>query len=200
MCNAGRDAIDLAMAGHAGQLRAAIDKIRSLDNIKIPKHYTTAEWEALLPSWKGKDHPRGLKSWGSKTKRGSWSVQGICARVIQKALYSYMFIFAVPPVQEGHVNNDGELTRKEGGIDLFKTFAMTLHRAYCKYLDPEVPLDSMAAEVLLKYMLHKPVKMKLLRAVSYTAVCHCVVSWSMRHGGVSLCGVMEHASWGCVLE
>ena len=51
----------MAMAGHPEKLQASIDKIHSLDDIKIPSHYSNAEWEALLPSWKDKDHPRGQR-------------------------------------------------------------------------------------------------------------------------------------------
>ena len=102
-----------------------------------------------------------------------------------------MATIAVPPVVEG-VKKAGATTYtiKEGGMDFFRPFVLTVHRAYCKYLNPEVEDGVLAFDrvrlwlarirvedrvlafmnnpllaQVLQYMHTKPLRLKLLRAV-----------------------------------
>ena len=152
----------------AGNVQPLIEYIQNVDFVtKCPAMDLTAEgWADALPSWKGRDKKRGLKSWKSNTARGRWDVSGMCARVVNEAVRVYMLAVAVPPVVEG-VKKAGEAvyTIKTGGLDLLSPFIMTVHRAYCNLLKPEVEEGLVAYTRVLQYMLTRPVRVKLLRAV-----------------------------------
>ena len=119
----------------------------------------------MLPPWKGQDNARGLKVWGSKTKRGNWRVPCICQRAVNMAGNTYLVTFAVPPVVQAKVNKDGDVVPDPDGYNMWKAFILTIRMAYCKYLDPEVEPGTLAYMRVLQYMMTKPVRLKLLRAV-----------------------------------
>ena len=81
---------------------------------------------------------RGLKKWASKSARGNWTIAGVCAKVVNKAVHVYMEISGLPPVVEGQSLKSGEFRKKINGINLFKRFILTVHYAYCTFLSPEV--------------------------------------------------------------
>ena len=54
---------------------------------------------------------------------------------------------------------------KTGGLDMYKPFLLTVHRAYCQRLNPEVEVGMVAYDKVLQYMNTRPVRLKLLRAV-----------------------------------
>ena len=147
------------------------------------------EWERVLPAWKSKKKSRGLKAWKSKSARGGWSITGVCAKVINKSVSIYMEIFGLPPVVEGERGSGSLLSVKSGGLDLYTPFLLTVHRAYCQNLNPEVENGMVAYDKVivvyyvldisfdvfvhilcscmqvLQYMHTRPVRLKLLRAV-----------------------------------
>ena len=146
-----RDLIHLALAGDSAPLQEYIDAFdmkRAHSEIK-----DQSQWEKVLPAWKGKEKRRGLKTWASKTARWEWSIVGVCAKVINKAVHTYMEICGLPPVVEGDPEG-GPSVKKDAGIDLFKQFLLTVHLAYCKYLNPEVERGMVAFDkVLYNYVL-----------------------------------------------
>ena len=107
-----------------------------------------AKWEVVLPGWKSKQKSRGLKGWKSKSARGEWSIQGVCAKVINKAVSIYMEIFGVSPVVEGERGSGSHLSVTSGGIDLYTPFLLTVHKTYCQNLNPEVTYDKVMVYVL----------------------------------------------------
>ena len=150
-----------------GDVEPLLEYIEEFDMSKAkPESMTATEWGHCLPSWKTKEKKRGLTPWKSTTKRGQWEITGVCAKVINKAVQVYMNVFGLPPVVEGERRNDSVvLCAKAGGMDLFKPFVLTVHLAYCKYLNPEVEQGMIAFDRVLQYMHTKPVRLKLLRAV-----------------------------------
>ena len=116
--------IDRALAGIVSDILAYIQDF-DLEGIPVPV-WTAVVWEKLLPTWKSREGKRGLKEWSS-AGAGGWVVPGVCARVINMALDKYMYIFGVPPVVEGEVSENGTLRPKKDGIDLIKTFLLTVH-------------------------------------------------------------------------
>ena len=136
-----RDVINIALDGDCGPLNEYIDGFDMIRSKSDPM--TPAEWERVLPSWKSKKKSRGLKVWRSKSARGEWSI-GVCAKVINKAVSIYMEIFGLPPVVEGERGSGSNLSVKAGGIDLYTPFLLTVHKAYCQHLNPEVE-DGMVA-------------------------------------------------------
>ena len=153
-----RDLIAIAKAGDPAPLQDYINNFDLDRAIRVPM--TAAQWDKTLPAWKSKTKARGLKSWKSKTSRGEWDVPGICAKVINQAVKTYMQIFGLPPVFEG-----SEKIIKPNGVDLFTPFILTVHLAYCKNLNPEVEDGTFAFDKLLQYMHTHRVRIKLLRAV-----------------------------------
>ena len=132
------DVLQIALAGDDGPLKEYISNF-DMDRAKY-ENWSPAQWEKILPAWNSKEKSRGLKTWSSKTARGTWAVKGVCAKVINQAVKIYMEISGLPPVFEGkryYHSGDGD-GRKTGGIDLFTPFILTVHLAYCKYLNPEV--------------------------------------------------------------
>lgn len=156
-----RDLIAIAKAGDPAPLQDYMNNFDLDRAIRVPM--TAAQWEKVLPAWKSKTKARGLKSWKSKTSRGEWDVPGICAKVINQAVKTYMQIFGLPPVFEG--GKSGEKIIKPNGVDLFTPFILTVHLAYCKNLNPEVEDGTSAFDKLLQYMHTHRVRIKLLRAV-----------------------------------
>ncbi len=156
-----RDLIEIAKAGDPAPLQEYIDNFDLDRAIRVPM--TTAQWDKVLPAWKSKTKARGLKSWKSKTSRGEWDVSGICAKIINQSVHTYMQIFGLPPVFER--DKSGEKIRKPNGIDLFTPFMLTVHLAYCKNLNPEVEDGTYAFDKVLQYMHTHRVRIKLLRAV-----------------------------------
>jgi len=55
------------------------------------EHLTAAEWERALLTWKSRDKKRGLKEWKSATARGNWSIGGVCATVVNKAVHDHIW-------------------------------------------------------------------------------------------------------------
>jgi len=158
-----RDVIFLALAGDCNPLQ---DYIANFDMARaVTSSKAQVDWEAVLPAWTTKEKSRGLKGWRSKTARGEWNVSGVCAKVINKSVSIYMDIFAFPPVYEGVRTGTSSLSVKEGGLDLYKPFLLTVHRAYCRNLNPEVEVGMVAFDKVLQYMNTHPVRLKLLRAV-----------------------------------
>lgn len=131
------DVIQIALAGDHGPLKEYILNF-DMDRAKY-ENWSPAQWSKILPAWSSKEKPRGLKNWSSSSARGSWSVNGVCAKVINQAVKMYMQISGLPPVYEGkrYYSSDGD-GRKTGGIDLFTPFILTVHLAYCKNLNPEI--------------------------------------------------------------
>ena len=156
-----RDLIAIAKAGDPAPLQDYINNFDLDRAIRVPM--TAAQWDKTLPAWKSKTKARGLKSWKSKTSRGEWDVPGICAKVINQAVKTYMQIFGLPPVFEG--DKSGDKIIKPNGVDLFTPFILTVHLAYCKNLNPEVEDGTFAFDKLLQYMHTHRVRIKLLRAV-----------------------------------
>ena len=156
-----RDLIAIAKAGDPAPLNEYINNFDLDRAVRAPK--TNAQWEKVLPAWKSKTKARGLKSWQSKTTRGEWDVTGICAKVINQAVKTYMEIFGLPPVFES--DKSGEKIIKPNGIDLFTPFMLTVHLDYCKNLNPEVEDGTFAFDKVLQYMHTHRVRIKLLRAV-----------------------------------
>ena len=132
------DVIEIALAGDDKPLHQYIENF-DMDRAKS-KNLSPAQWEKILPAWRTKAKSRGLKNWSSSTARGAWSVNAVCAKVINEAVKVYMQICALPPVYEGkrYHGSKGEEGRKPGGIDLFTPFILMVHLAYCKGLNPEV--------------------------------------------------------------
>ena len=130
-----RDIISVALDGDCGPLW---EYVNSFDMSRSEcEAMTPAEWEHVLPGWKSKHKSRGLKNWKSKTLRGEWNITGVCAKVINRSVSIYMEIFGLPPVCEGEKKN-GKLSVKSGGLDLYKPFLRTVHRAYYQLLNPEI--------------------------------------------------------------
>ena len=73
----------------------------------------------------------------------------MCAKVINKAVNVYMELFALPPVVEGNRESAG-LSKRPGGIDLFKPFILTIHLSYCQNLNPEVEEGMVAFDKVYK--------------------------------------------------
>jgi len=138
------DVIHIALDGDDRPLKKYIRDF-DIDRAKF-EDMSPKEWERILPAWKTKEKARGLKKWSSSTARGGWTINGVCAKAINYAVKMYMQICALPPVFEGNRKHDfkGGDNRKEGGIDLFTPFILTVHLAYCKNLNPEVE-DGMIA-------------------------------------------------------
>ena len=160
-----RDIIHLAMAGDPDPLKLYIENFDYDARAFSDKILSQAEWESQLPAWNTKSKSRGLKQWSSRTARGEWDIRGVCAKVINKAVSIYMEIFGYPPVYEGVRGKGTTLSIKTGGIDMYKPFILTVHRAYCQYLNPEVEPGIIAYDQVLQYMNTKLVRLKLLRAV-----------------------------------
>ena len=158
-----RDILHLALAGDCDPLKEYIDNF-DFDERARTKVLTQSEWDSVLPAWTTKTKSRGLKPWMSKTARGEWNISGVCAKVINKAVSIYMDIFGHPPVYEG-VRTGTSFSIKSGGIDLYKPFLLTVHRAYCQHINPEVEVGMVAFDQVLQYMNTRPVRLKLLRAV-----------------------------------
>ena len=131
------DVLQIALAGDDGPLKEYIKNF-DMDRAKF-ETWSPAQWEKVLPAWNSKGKSRGLKTWSSSTARRNWSVNGVCAKVINEAVKMYMHISGLPPVYEGrrYYSSDAD-GRKTGGIDLFTPFILTVHLAYCKNLNPEV--------------------------------------------------------------
>lgn len=131
------DVLQIALAGDHAPLQEYIQNF-DMDRAKY-ENWSPAQWSKILPAWNSKEKARGLKNWSSSTARGSWSVGGVCAKVINLAVKMYMQISGLPPVYEGRrfYSSDGD-GRKTGGIDLFTPFILTVHLAYCKNLNPEI--------------------------------------------------------------
>ena len=142
------DVLQIALAGNDGPLKEYINNF-DMDRAKY-ENWSPAQWEKILPAWNSKKKSRGLKTWSSATARGSWSVKGVCAKVINQAVRIYMQISGLPPVFEGkRFYSDGD-GRKTGGIDLFTPFILTVHLAYCKYLNPEVEEGMVAFDQVIR--------------------------------------------------
>lgn len=159
--------IDRALAGDMRDLLVYIDQFDFDEVLKLPKRFTAAEWEEILPSWSGRDRSRGLKEWQSTARGRSWQVQGLCARTINKAVDCYMHTVAVPPVVAGDPSktcNVTEMMKQQSDCNFLKTYLLTIHAAYCKFLVPAVESGSLAYKRVLQYMLSKPVLIKLLRS------------------------------------
>ena len=137
-----RDVIHIALNGDCGPLNEYIDGFDMTRAKSDPM--TSTEWERVLPAWKSKTKRRGLKPWRSKSARGEWNISGVCAKVINKAVSIYMEIFGLPPVVEGERGSGSNLSVKSGGMDLYTPFLLTVHKAYCQLLNPEVE-DGMVA-------------------------------------------------------
>ena len=132
-----RDIINVALDGDCGPLQEYIDNF-DMNRAKCAP-MSQAEWERVLPAWKSKDKSRGLKAWKSKTVRGEWNITGVCAKIINKAVSLYMEIFGLPPVFEGEKKSGSStLSVNSEGLDLYTPFVLTVHRAYCQLLNPEV--------------------------------------------------------------
>ena len=160
-----RDIIHLALAGDLDPLKGYIQTFDFEERGFAKKKLSQAEWETLLPAWTTKEKSRGLKAWRSKTARGEWNIKGVCAKIINKAVSIYMEIFGHPPVYEGVRGKGSTFSIKEGGLDMYKPFILTVHRAYCQNLNPEVEVGMVAYDKVLQYMNTRPVRLKLLRAV-----------------------------------
>ena len=163
----GRDMIDRAVAGDMRDLLVYIDDFDLDEVLELPKRFTSAEWEEILPSWSGRDRSRGLKEWQSTARGRSWQVQGLCARTINKAVDCYMNTVAVPPVVAGDPSktcNVTEMITQQPDCNFLKTYVLIIHAAYCKFLVPAVEPGLLAYKRVLQYMLSKPVLIKLLRS------------------------------------
>ena len=160
-----RDIIHLALAGDPDPLKEYIQNFDFEERAYSKTNLSQTEWERLLPAWTTKAKSRGLKGWRSKTARGEWSISGVCAKIINKAVSIYMEIFGHPPVYEGFRGKAATLSIKPGGLDMYKPFLLTVHRAYCQNLNPEVEVGMIAYDKVLQYMNTRPVRLKLLRAV-----------------------------------
>ena len=158
----GRDQIDKALAGDCTLL------ITNLADFSVwtlsPPKYNAEQWDEQLPSWPGRDKPRGLKEWCSNSNKGGWRIQGIQMRAVNKAIDAYMVIFAVPPVASRH-------PAMEDDMDVVSTFFFIVHRAYCKFLSPEVEEGTIAFQRVMEYMWTRRVRLKLLRAVRCQHTC-----------------------------
>ena len=161
-----RDIVHLALAGDTDPLKAYIEAFDFEGRAVTDTRLTQSEWESILPGWTTKEKSRGLKEWRSKTARGQWNISGVCAKVINKAVSCYMEIFGYPPVFEGvRSKATSSFSVKPGGLDFYKPFILTVHRAYCQNLNPEVEVGTVAYDKVLQYMHTRPVRLKLLRAV-----------------------------------
>ena len=161
----GVDIIGVALDGNCAPLREYLDNFDMTRAESEP--FTKLQWETYLPAWKTKDHNRGLKTWKSKTARGQWNISGLCAKVVNQSVTNYMDIFGLPPVVEGERDSSdpSQLSAREEGMDLYTPFLLTVHRAYCQNLNPEVEPGSVAYDKVLQYMNTRPVRLKLLRSV-----------------------------------
>lgn len=156
MSSTGRDEIEMALSGDCTLLIVSL-RTFSVWTISPPK-YNAEQWDEELPSWPSRGKLRGLKEWSSNSSKGGWRIAGIQMRAINKAFDAYMIIFAVPPVASNHPPGDDDL-------DVLTTFYYIVHRAYCKYLSPEVEEGTDAFQRVLEYMWTRRVKLKMLRAV-----------------------------------
>jgi len=145
------DVINIALEGDCGPLNEYIDGFDMSRAKSQP--LTAAEWERVLPAWKSKEKSRGLKGWRSKSARGEWSIGGVCAKVINKSVSIYMEIFGLPPVVEGERGSGSHLSATSGGIDLYTPFLLTVHKAYCQNLNPEVEDGMVAYDKVMVYVL-----------------------------------------------
>ena len=161
-----RDIVYLALAGDTDPLKEYIEDFDF--EARVPEtRLTQSEWDSILPGWTSKEKSRGLKQWRSKTARGQWQISGVCAKVINQAVSIYMEIFGYPPVFEG-VRSKTSFSLKAGGLDFYTPFILTVHRAYCQKLNPQVEVGTVAYDKVLQYMNTRPVRLKLLRAVRDT--------------------------------
>ena len=161
----GRDRIDRALAGDKQDLHIYIADHPKLETFEKLGSWTAQQWEGALPPWRGRDKKRGLKEWSSSSKRGEWKSPGLCARTVNKAQWTYQVLYGSPPVHEGEVDEDDVVVPNKTGINMFRTFVIVIHSAYCKYLVPEVEEGTLAYIRVLQYMLTKPIRLKLLRGV-----------------------------------
>ena len=146
------DVINLALDGNCGPLQEYIDGF-DMSRAQSPP-LSQVQWERVLPAWKSKEKNRGLKGWKSKTVRGEWSITGVCAKVINKSVSIYMEIFGLPLVVEGErKSHTSNLCAKEGGMDMYTPFLLTIHRAYCQKLNPEVEPGMVAYDKVDFYIL-----------------------------------------------
>ena len=149
---------------------------KNIDNfdvfgVAVPS-FTAKEWDAEMPPWDGKDEKRGPKNWGSKAQRGRWRVSCLNHKCINSAVGTYMDTLAVPPVAT-------KLPPGPTDLDYVRGFFYVIRKCYCKYLIPEVESGTDAYERVLQYMLTEPVKLKLLRAVSFNTPCQHTLSTCM---------------------